>query len=812
MTPEQLLYLVQNPHNYTGQEINRSGNSFSPNKINVCLVFPDTYEIGMSHQGIKLLYQLLNSLPQVNAERCFLPDPQSLPLFKSNHVPLFSLESRTQLASFDLIAFSLLSELSFTNLLAVLDLANIPLHSTDRSQFPLVAAGGISAINPEPLRQFIDFFAFGDGEILFPEIIDTVSRCKELENRKDRCLQELDQLEGFYVPKFYPTAAQGPFFVPDTKGRIIKKRYLRNIDKQEPLSTSAIVPLGQVVFDRLDIEVARGCPNSCHFCQARNYYAPFRYKNGDMVLRQIENTLKKTGFDTLSLASLSTGDHPDLPDILSKIDAVLPPCTAFSFPSLRPRTLSDQMLKTLSKYRRTGLTIVPEAGSERLRRIIGKEVTDAEILTAVGNAIQNGWQKIKLYFMIGLPTENDDDILAIAELIKAILKQAQSLKSKIDLTLSFSTFVPKPHTPFQWSSRLDSMEAKRRLNLIKSQLNLSKFIKFDFHSLEKGMVETIISRGDQRVGTFLYEAYQAGEIFTAWDFSFHPEIWLDLIHKHQLAFLLKEISCETQLPWSFIEINQAQTILKREYLKAITATDNPGYCSKGCQACGLCLSFQDQISPTPPLPNPPILPSAAEPAPPEAPSFRIRLFYEKRGDFRFFPHLTMQKYLERIIRISMIPFRFSEGFHPRIKMAMLPPLPVFAESFHECIELSLSGDMSPQAILDKLNQVDCPLKFFRALKLDDQSPSLMKDLREMTFSFSGPVNPESLVALSIELQSVDSFNYQKDLLTWHVGCKQDIAAQFGKTYKIIDPERRHTRYLSRIALSFHSETGMESGV
>ncbi len=807
MTPEQILFQLQNPHNYTGKEINRSRKLFLSSGINVCLVFPDLYEIGMSHQGIKLLYQLLNKLPNVNAERCFLPDTQSLAVFREMHLPLFSLESRSALNSFDIVAFSMLSELNFTNLLAVLDYSNIPLFSEERTNFPLIAAGGISIINPEPLRQFVDLFAFGDGEVLFPDIVSLAARAKNKNQNKTDLLNELDQLPGCYVPCIHPLEKVGPYLIPNTKGKTVVKQHQKKLSIHDN-SSGGIVPLGQVVFDRLDIEVARGCPNACRFCQARNYYAPFRYKSATAILDQIESNLKSTGFDTLSLASLSTGDHPDLPLIVSGIDSVLPQCTAFSFPSLRPRTLTDQMLKAVSKYRRTGLTIVPEAGSERLRRVIGKEVTDQEILAAVENAIKNSWQKIKLYFMIGLPTETDDDILAIADLITEIQRIAHSHKSKIDLTISFSTFVPKPHTPFQWAPRLSISESKRRINLIKANVNKTKHVKFDFHSLEKGLVETILARGDMQVGRLIFEAYKAGELFTAWDNGFHSDIWLDLIDKLQLSLFLEELPSHTALPWSFIIINQTHNVLAQEYRAAHSDLPQDSCFPKNCPTCGLCLSAQDQKSTTPSLRGEQDQKSDIAPTG-IGNSCKVRIFYQKKGDFRFFPHLAMQKYIERIIRISALPFAYSEGFHPRIKMAMLPPLPVFAQSLNECIELFLAADLHCEEILLKLNAVESSLKFYRVTKPHPQSASLTKDLHTISFSFAGPVSADQIEVLKEELQKDEALSVDENLLTWTLSSRQDISAQFGKTYRILDPERLLTRHLSRESITFHSDPPTE---
>lgn len=806
MKPDKLLYQIQNPQHHTGLEINVVNSGFSFHKLNICLVFPDVYEIGMSHQGIKLLYHFLNAQPNINAERCFLPDRQSISIFKEHNTPLFSLESKTELFNFDLIAFSLLSELSFTNVLAVLDLAQIPLLASERNTNPLIAMGGISTINPEPLRNFADFFAFGDGEVLFPPIIDVLTTLKPICKQKEQILKRLDSLPGFYIPSLHLPVKQGSFYIPEMSGKTIKKQFIQTIDNQNEILKDTIVPLGQVVFDRLDIEVARGCPHACRFCQARNYYAPYRIKPGQAVLDQIETTLHATGFDTISLASLSTGDHPDLPEILNNINSVLPPCTSFSFPSLRPKTLTDQMLKTLSNYRRTGLTIVPEAGSERLRKVIGKEVTDSEIFSAVENAVNNGWQKIKLYFMIGLPTETDEDLSAIVALIKNILLKADSKRIKIELTISFSAFVPKPHTPFQWSPRLSVTDAQRSISLIKDALKHLHRIKLDFHSIEKGLVETILSRGDFRVGQLITDAFQAGEIFSAWDNSFHPNIWLELIEKHGLSHFTQNIPTNAVLPWSFIVINHTHAALLREYQAAILNHDLELCSNIDCSKCKSCYSFQDSGH----FPAPPHI-SKISPIKSVKPSMpgKVRIFYKKKGDFRFFSHLSIQKYIERIIRISHLPFHYSEGFHPRIKMAMLPPLPVFAQSECECIELFLDNEITITDILRDLNTVRSPLKFYHATKLPIQSSSLMRDLKEMTFSFSGDITENQKEVFISNMIENESFRHEDGLFYWTLNAKPDISARFGITYRILDPEKLKTHCLTRVSLLFSSDISTE---
>lgn len=496
---------------------------FHSRMVNVCLVFPDTYEIGMSHQGLKILYHLLDSLVGVNVERAFLPDRESIEIFKEEEMPLFSLESKTALKEFDLVGFSVLSELSYTNVLQVLDLSGIPLYSGERGQeFPIIAAGGITAAaNPEPLADFIDLFAIGDGEIIFPDLVEAL---REQKNEERRNLEKFSGIPGVYVPSLYTVAEKGRFLIPDLGERKIRKEVMSSLDAT-PFAKGLIVPITNVVFDRLEVEIARGCPQNCRFCQAKSYYSPYRVKLPSRISGELSESLQHTGFESFSLSSLSSGDHPLIRDILENIIRDKRPCLSVSMPSLRPSALTGTLLTTLSTGRKAGITIVPEAGSERLRRVINKDVTDEDILKAVGAALAHGWQKIKLYFMIGLPTETDDDLLAAVELVEKIQKESSKLKKRLKIHISFSPFVPKPHTVFQWARRDSSEELFRKIGLLLDKLKRYRNIDLDFHRSEKGLVETILSRGDRRTGKLIHNAYREGEIFSAWDSEFHYDKW-----------------------------------------------------------------------------------------------------------------------------------------------------------------------------------------------------------------------------------------------------------------------------------------------
>jgi radical SAM family uncharacterized protein len=797
-----ILYEIDNPQVYTGQEINVIKKKLLPSFLNICLIFPDTYEIGMSHFGLKILYHLLNQHPEVNAERCFLPTTDSIRIFRERGVSLFSIENNIPLKQFDLLSFSLLSEMSYTNIMQVLELANIPLKSQDRTlSDPLLAAGGISSCNPEPLREYIDFFGFGDGEALFPDIIDVFFKSKNNNLSRTDILKELDLITGIYVPSLYPVRKEGLFWIPDMGDKRIKKRIFKSIDTSFP-DEHIIVPISKVIFNRLDVEIARGCPQTCRFCQAKSYYAPYRTKSVDKNIECIEKSLRGTGFESFSLSSLSSGDYPDIRNLLEEIPEIIPPCTSISISSLRPSTLSDQLLSTISRFRRTGITIVPEAGTPRLRQVINKDVSNEQIYRAIDAALKYNWKQLKLYFMTGLPTETHEDIRAIIELIEGILDYTKQQRKKIKIHVSISSFVPKPHTVFQWAEResLNSLLAK--IEMLKTGLKKYRNLQYDFHSPGRGVVETILSRGDCRVGDLIYQAYKSGEIFSAWDSHFHFSAWEPLIKSLKLEEFLPEINPEQAMPWDHIQINYKKEHLLEEYRKSKSGQTSPNCHTQQCRTCNGCFfpaknshSAGAKTSPVPPrktLNN-------------QVREFtRTRIFYKKDGDFRFFSHLSMMKYLERLLRKAGIPFQCTEGFHPRIKAGFLPPLPVYARGLDEVMELFVSTQLNEKQILNELKEVANNFVFNRAIFCPNRK-SLMKDIYSMEYEIGLNRRKPEFERIKNHLLDSDSFSFSDDWLNLTIDYTQQGQERFSKIYKIIDPERSYTCHLTRKRIVFKND-------
>jgi len=670
---DEFIFELGNPQVYTGREINavRKPKEKFRDFVNVCLVFPDKYEIGMSHYGLVILYHLLNNMPHVNAERCFLPAKESIDTFKEHGVPLFSLENKVPLSEFDVVSFSLLSEMNYTNVLQVLDLAGLPLWSRERKgEFPIVAAGGISAVNPEPLRDFVDVFGLGDGESLFPDIIAAVTEAKRQQRSKQELLEQLNGIESLYVPSLHPPVKRGRFYVPDIPEGSLKKRALKSL--QEPVALAherTIVPIGNVVFSRLSSEIARGCPQNCRFCQAKSYYAPYRSRSLEANIRQIAHGLKETGFESFSLSTLSTGDYPQLEPLLELIPetAAAAPGVSFSLSSLRPSTLSNQLLCTMALFKRSGITIVPEAGTQRLRNVINKDVTDEEIFNAVDLALENKWQKIKLYFMLGLPTETEEDLDGIGALIQKIVEKARQAKQRVKISVSFSPFVPKPQTPLQWAKREDMKELFKKIRHIKKFLKpLGKRVDADFHTPHNSVVETVLARGDYRVGELLHKMFQKGQIFSAWDREFDFAPWAEEIFDTDPGYgvFLEEIPVDEPLPWDNWSVNFKKEYLIKEYRNALSAVSTPECGRMNCADCGGC-SFGKKVEKPADAQQIEALKkeiSELKATPSNALEFKkVRFIYEKTGDFVFFSQLAMNQYVERLIRRAGIVFRCSEG-------------------------------------------------------------------------------------------------------------------------------------------------------
>ena len=635
--------------------------------------------------------------------------------------------------------------------------------------------------------------------MLFPDIIKVLFEIKGRKSSRKSCLNMFDKVEGVYVPSLFPVEKQGRFYKPDLKSRKIKKRILNDIDDSFQFK-KIIVPITNVVFNRLDVEIARGCPQTCRFCQAKSFYAPFRVKSLGRNIDFIKHALNETGFESFSLLSLSSGDYPYIKELIELIPGVINPHVSFSISSLRPSAISDNLLSAISCFRKTGITIVPEAGTERLRKVINKNVQDDGIFKAVELALKYNWKRIKLYFMIGLPTETIEDIDSIVKLIEKINFIIKSKNKNMKIHASFSPFVPKPHTPLQWAKRETLDVIKKRINYIKQGLKRYRNTDLDFHLPKKGIVETILARGDLRVGELILKAFKMGEIYSAWDLDFNYSVWDKLIKECDCTDFLTEIDLDEDLPWDFIEVNFKKGFLKKEYKKALSGAPSPSCFDLKCETCKACffemkklegLKFQYE--------------STENNRKESICDFnKVRIFYEKKGDFRFFSHLSLMKYIERLIRKSGIDFRITEGFHPRLKMVCLPPLPVFAYGLNEVVELYLDSKLTEQMILGLLNSVSGELKFKKVV-ICNESQKLTKDIHFVEYEVKIKNYKKYKDRINEFIVDTDSIFYFDNKLKLKMDYSRNGIERFSKIYKTIDPERNFCFNLKRIGVIFMGE-------
>jgi len=564
---ETMLIGVSRPGRYLGNEWNVVKKDFDAAVVKIALCFPDAYEIGMSHLGFKILYHLLNEQPGVVCERVFTPWLDMQGLLKREEIPIFSLESKRPLVDFDIVGFSLGHELNYTNVLAMLSLAGIPLKSVQRADnFPLIIAGGVCVVNPEPLADFIDAFFIGEAEEGILEIVSKYQSVKvsSEKNSKQVLLSELAKIEGVYVPSFYEVSYNDDntikSFTPkyDFASAIIKKRIVKDFENSY-YPVKQIVPYVQIVHDRISLEIMRGCPNRCHFCQATSVYRPVRLRSLDKVLQLAEQAYELTGYDEISLVSLSTGDHPQAREMVSNlIDRFNARKVGVSLPSLRAEDMLNALPQLISSIKKTGLTFAPEAGSQRLRDFVNKRLDIEKLHACINEAAKNGWQRIKLYFMIGLPSETEEDIALIAELVSKISRRDPAAgRPPISVTVSVSFFVPKPHTKFESEPMLGMSQIKHRQEFLQKVLRI-KGAELKWHDIQMSFLEAVLSRGDRRVSEVLLKAFELGARFDSWHEGFNFSIWQKAFEETGVNpdfYLYRPRNNGEILPWAHINVN-----------------------------------------------------------------------------------------------------------------------------------------------------------------------------------------------------------------------------------------------------------------
>ena len=594
---ERILPTVQKPGRYTGGEYNQIKKDLNTVRTRIAFCFPDTYEIGMSNLGMRILYGVMNEMDGVWCERVFAPWADMQSAMEANHIPLWALESQDSVADFDMIAFTIGYEMSYSNILNMLRLSGVPLHSRDRQGLKnIVFAGGVCAFNPEPLADYIDFFSLGEGEESTVEIVSLYQKAQAKNWDKDRFLLEVSKIDGVYVPSFYrheynPDGTLERIVPLNGAPATVTKRIVEDLDHTY-FPTKPIVASTEIVHDRANLEVFRGCIRGCRFCQAGFSCRPVRRKSPEVLEAQAEATLASTGFGDLTISSLSTSDYRALPELM---EGLIPYCTAhrvnLAVPSLRADNFSRELMEKLKTLRRSGLTFAPEAGSQRLRDVINKNLTEEEILSTCALAFSGGWNGVKLYFMLGLPTETDEDVLGIADLVYKVIQawkeNAVNKKRGLRVHVATAYFVPKPHTPFQWEPQITPEEYLRRCKLLKSHF-YAKCIEYDYHSPDLSRLEAVFARGDRRVGPVIEEAMNRGAKLDGWDEFFDYPTWLDAFRACGVDinyYTTRGFGEDEILPWDPIDVGVRKDFLLHERHRAYESKVTPD-CRQGCAGCG----------------------------------------------------------------------------------------------------------------------------------------------------------------------------------------------------------------------------------
>jgi radical SAM family uncharacterized protein len=596
---EDILPRVSKPTRYIGNEYNSIHKPVDKAKVHVALAFPDIYEVGMSHLGIKILYHLLNEREDIYAERVFAPWVDFEELMRQKQIPLFSLESRTPLKEFDFLGFTLQYEMSYTNIVNMLDLSGIPIFSKDRAdEHPIVMAGGPCAYNPEPLADIIDFFVIGEAEEAILEIMDLYKSFRERTENRREFLERVACIPGVYVPSLYDITYNDDGtidkFLPKKAGipHRIQKRIIENLDEVF-YPTKFVVPYMDIVHDRAMLEIFRGCTHGCRFCQAGMIYRPVREKSVERLAKLARDIIDYTGYGEISLASLSTSDYSALKELTEILTDEFRSCqVGLSLPSLRIDAFSIQLAQKVQEIKKSGLTFAPEAGTQRLRDVINKGVTEEDLMSSVRDAFSCGWNTVKLYFMIGLPTETDEDLEGIANLARGVVDVYRQVKGSthgLRVTVSTSTFVPKPFTPFQWESQIPLSEIERRQKLLKTLLK-SKNISYSWHDGRLSFLEAVFSRGDRKLGKVLKIAHEKGCRFDGWNDLFSFEKWMGAFNEAGISpefYASRERKAEEVFPWEIIDPGIDRRYLKREREKSRKGETTPDCRFNRCHACGI---------------------------------------------------------------------------------------------------------------------------------------------------------------------------------------------------------------------------------
>lgn len=758
----EVLQNVLKPSRYTGGEWNAVKKDWDKVDCTFALALPDVYEVGMSNLGLAILYEVLNRQPNIAAERVYAPWTDMEQEMRARNIPLFSLETHTELAAFDLFGFSLQYEMIYSNVLNMLDLAQIPIWAKDRTlDMPFIVGGGPCVYNVEPIADFFDFFIVGEGEEVIVEVSQALAAWKKAGRPGGRrgFLERLLTMDGIYVPSFYEPvyAASGDYerLTPlDEKAKaIIYKRVCRDMDEAMSVE-NPIVPYMDIVHNRIMLELFRGCSRGCRFCQAGICYRPARERTEAKLKKMARGLVDKSGYDEMSLTSLSSADYSCLGGLVDDLmEDFKDEKVSFSLPSLRIDSFSIDLAHKMQQVRKSGLTFAPEAGTQRLRDVINKGVTEENLINACGSAFRQGWKQVKLYFMMGLPTETDEDIIGIAKLAKKVVDLYTEIKGRrgVKVTISVSCFVPKPYTPFQWFGQLPIAEFERRQQLLKENIT-DRAITFNYHDARLSIIEGVLARGDRRLSKVIYQAWQDGAKFDGWSDLYKHDTWLEAFAKCgvDMAYYNERTrDFNEALPWDITSPGVNKDFLLREWQQAMQGALTIDCRRSKCTGCGICPNLGVHVIDYAKEAKPVDL--SAETAAPKQPEtdpkgpgkprtlYKFRAEITKGDELRYVSHLDYANLFLRAFDRAKLPMAYSEGFNPHMKVSFASALSLGVTSEAEYMDFELVKPVCQPEVFDRLKAQLPPGAELRELReVHGKQPALMAQADEARYTLTVP--------------------------------------------------------------------------